>query len=607
MPKTVFTDTELDSYFRGDTVHYFKTDTIRIADEMAVHSDGIYPKVLLEERRPNEPLEVKAYREKIWIPITKPTFSKVLSSLQKIRRSQDWSIMYESEGDFSRITEDESLEEYCESRYPYFTSLTNWIFAMLMRKYIIDPNAVVFVFPLETAIAENAFLQPFPVIFDSIDIIEFVEEDYAVLQNPLGTTFIEGGREYEGRSYYIITTESILKYDQVDNKENFELTDEYEHNIEMLPVFKLGGILINQKGKEFLYESRLAGLIPELNEAIREYSDLQAARVLHIYPERWEYTNNECRSCKGTGLRPNPAFNPEVPGCAAEVTCSTCDGGGYVVSGPYSKIMVKPINNATESGSQIPTPPAGYVEKDVEIVKLQDESVHKHIYNALASINFEFLYNTPLSQSGIAKEVDKDELNNTVHSIAEDIVRIMDSIYRATARYRYKELYSLDDIEEMLPITTVPDRYDMLSSSHTRDELTQARANKTNPVLLNAIETEYASKRFGSEPGIRDRLMLILELDPLPNVGDEEKMIRLSNKGITLETYIVSSNIHEFVQQAIDQDENFVNMPLKEQKAIIRGYAKTQITMDSASGQVMEDAFSDQGGLEEITNTEETR
>jgi len=604
MPKIIFTDTEIKNYFKGEVSHHFKDKTIEIAEQMAVHANGVYPKDLLEERRPNEPLEVKEYREKIWIPITKPTFSKVFSSLQKIRRSQDWSIMYE--GDFPRISEEEALEEYCESKFPYFTSVTNWVFSILLRKYIIDPNAVVFVFPLESVIAENEYLKPFPVIFDSINIIDYKEEDYAVLENPLGTRYMDNGREYDGKSFYVITTEEILKYDQTDLKETMKLTAQYSHNLEMLPVFKLGGILIDQKGNEFLYESRLAGIIPELDEAVREYSDLQAAKVLHIYPERWEYTNNECSACKGSGHRPNPNFNPEVENSPSDLPCENpyCSNG-YVVSGPYSKILVKPINNATENGGQIPTPPAGYVEKDVEIVKLQDEGVDKHIFKALASINFEFLFNTPLNQSGVAKEVDKDELNNTVHSIAEDVVRIMDIIYRATARYRYKELYPLDEIETMLPQIPVPERFDLLSSTHTRDELKEAKLNKTNPVLTNAIEIDYAAKRFGSDPGVRDRLMLILELDPLPNVGDDEKMTRLSNKGITLETYIVSSNIHEFVQAAIDENEKFVDMSLKEQKLIIRKYAKDQIAEDSAAGQVMNGVNDGNNGLDEINNPDD--
>jgi hypothetical protein len=593
----VFTQEEINSYFKEKTKHHFYKTSVDIAEKMAVHADGIFPKCLLEERRPNEPIEVKDYREKIWVAVTKPTFSKVFSSLQKIRRSSDWSVKYDGLEEFTRITEEESLEEYSESNFPYFTSVTNWVFSLLLRKYLIDPNGVVFVLPLSFDVQENEFLRPFPVVFDSEDVIDYRQNEWVVLNNPLGATYFVRNTPVEGRSYFIVTEEQILRYDQIDGKGNFALTLEYNHGLEMLPCFSIKGVLIDQADNQFLYESRLAGMLPELDEAVREYSDLQAAKVLHIYPERWEFTNNECTNCKGTGKRPNPNW---YQGCDHTLvqpvsTCDTCHGAGYVNAGPYSKIMIKPPSSL-EPGSQIPTPPAGFVEKDVEIIKIQEAGVDKHIYKALSAVNFEFLEKTPLAESGISKEVDKDELNNTVHSIAEDIVSSMDNLYRLIARYRYKNLYSADEIEEMLPKIPVPEKFDILSPQHTGEELKEAKASKTNPVILNQLEAEYASKRFNTDPEVRDRLMLILELDPLPNISEDDKMSRLSNKGITLETYVVSSNIHEFVQRAIDEDKDFAEKELKEQKAKILTYATEQIEKNKAEAEAMLVSM-DQGGL----------
>lgn len=600
MPKLIFTQSEVEDIFKEkpEALHPFYEMSKKISSKMAVHADGEFPKDLLEERRPNEPLEVKEYREKIWVPITKPTFSKVFSSLQKIRRSSDWSVNFKDLDQFTQINEEETLEEYTEKKFPYFTSLTNWVYSIFLRKYLIDPNAVIFVFPLQTEVQENEFIKPFPVIFNSCDIIQFIDDDYAILRNPLGSVYKVRNKEEIGASYFFITTQQILKYDQIDSKGNFKLVLEYNHELNVLPVKKVKGIMIDQIDNQFLYESRISGMIPELDEAVREYSDLQAAKVLHIYPERWEYTNNECTNCKGTGRRPNPNWfmgcEPTIP---ADTTCDTCKGHGYIVAGPYSKIMVKPPN-ALE-GTQVPTPPAGYVEKDVEIIKIQQEGVDKHIFKALAAINFEFLENTPLSQSGIAKEVDKDELNNSVHSIAEDIVAAMDNIYKMIAYYRYKALYPFDQIDEMLPLIPVPEKFDILSPQHLSEELDKAKQGKTNPVILNRMEVEFAAKRFNTDSNVKDLVQLILELDPLPNVSEDDKMSRLSNKGITLETYVISSNIIEFVQRAINEDKNFVDKDLKDQKEVMKKYAQEQIEENTAAAEAMK-INTDQGGLDQI-------
>lgn len=206
-----------------------------------------------------------------------------------------------------------------------------------------------------------------------------------------------------------------------------------------------------------------------------------------------------------------------------------------------------------------------------------EESIERHIYNALSAINFEFLSKTPLSQSGVAKEVDKDELNNTVHSIAEDIVSAMDNIYWFIAKYRYGIQYNEEQISEMVPQITVPEKFDILSSSHLQEELKGAKESKFNPVLLNAMEKEYASKKFNTDPDVSDLVQLILNLDPLPNVSEDDKMSRLSNQGITQETYVISSNIQEFVRRAIEENKGFVDMEVKKQREIMIKFAEEEI------------------------------
>lgn len=550
-----------------DPLHPYYLDALCIAEDMKVHADGFFPYKLIHERRPNETNEVLAYREKIWVAKTKPTFTKVLNSLQKIRRSADWVIKYSDTwaNDFSKVRDEETLEQYCEHKFPFFTSITNWAFSFLLRKYLIDPNAVCFVDPLNREVDQTDFVQPIPIIFDSLNVLDFVDEDYTVLLNPYGSVFYDGrGRQQLGKSIFIVTTLQVIRYDQMDLKMNFESVI-YDHNLGKLPAFKLGGTMINQTDNYFLYESRIAGMIPELNEAVREYSDLQAAKVLHIYPERWEFTNTECTACKGTGRSLTDAGK----------RCHECEGRGYTNSGPYSKTIITPNKTTDGTVGNIPTPPIGYVAKDMDIVKLQDEGVKQHLADALAAINFEFLINVPLTQSGVSKQYDRNESNNTSHAVAEDIVFIMDKVYELITRYRYSTLYpDPADLLKMVPNIPVPENYDLYSISDSQDELNKAKTGKTNPVILNALEVDFSSKRFNADEKVKDRVMLVLQLDPLPNITEDEKMSRLSNKGITQEAYVISSNIQEFVQRAIEEDESFTDKDLKEQKDKMAEYAK---------------------------------
>lgn len=573
MPKLTFDQTEIDNYIREKTFHVFYKESCELEKQMCVHADGLFPEKLLYERRPNEPLEVLEYRKKIFSAKTKPSFSKIFSTLQKIRRSSDWSIRYE--GEFPKIREGETLEDYCEHFYPGFYSLTNWVFTLMLRKYLIDPNAVVFVNPVSRDVQQTDFIKPIAQIFDSKHVIDFVQDDYAILVNPTGATYYAGNKPVKGKSYYFITTQQTLRYDQINGRMQYELVDQYPHNLGYLPCFKLKGIVIEQVENNYLYESKISGIVPEFDEAVREYSDLQAAKVTHVYPKEWEFVQNECTTCNGSGRLPNPAWSVDC-GCPQHITCTNphCRGG-YIVAGPYSKTIVKPVQNAAVEGiAQIPTPPGGIFPRDAEIVKLMEESVRRHIYDGLSALSFEFLAEKPLSgTSGIKTALDGDEANNTVHGVAEDLVAGMDNIYWLIALYRYKGLYPPDDIIEMIPTVQVPDKYDILSSTHTLDELQKAKISKVNPIIESALEVAYTSSRFNTDPEIRDRLLLILELDPLPNVTEDEKMSRLTNKGITLQSYVISSNIQSFIQRAIQEEKGFVEMDLEKKKEILEKYA----------------------------------
>lgn len=587
----------LKPYFVDKQTHYYYEKTNKKCKAFEPHSEGCYPEHLIGCRRPNEPLEVKDYRKEIWVPKTYPSFCRIMSSLGKIRRSADWMIKYPELGVFTLIKEGESLEDYCEKHFPNFGSVTNWVFSVTMKKYATDSNGAVLIMPLTPDVPETDFLQPYPLLFDCCDVVEFVPGEHAILNNPLGCTYTTPkGVIKTGKSYYYIDTIAITRYDQVDAKGTMLPNDPYEHGLPILPCFILGGVVSETEGNKFLYESRIAGILPEFDEALREYSDLQAAKVLQVYPERWEFTQQECSTCKGTGKRRNPAW---TDGCSLPLQLPCDNSGcnnGYIASGPYAKLLIRPTSNL-EGGGSIPNPPAGYVEKDVEIVKLMDEGVRQHIYDGLAAINFQELAEVPMSQSGVAKSVDRDEQNNTIHAIAEDLVKIMDNVYKISAYYRYKGLYTFEEIDKMLPQIPVPEKYDLLSITNMQTELNAAKTGKTNPVIVNAMEVDYASKRFNTDESVRDLVSLTLKLDPLPNISEDEKMARLSNKGILPETYIVSSNINEFVQRALDEDPKFAGLALRDQKSKLLTYAQ-EITakLDTARQMVADVNASNTGG-----------
>ena len=218
----------------------------------------------------------------------------------------------------------------------------------------------------------------------------------------------------------------------------------------------------------------------------------------------------------------------------------------------------------------VPTPPIGYVTKQTDIARLQEERIRQHIYDALAAINMEFLAETPLSQSGVAKQVDREELYSFVHSIAEDIVRIMDEVTFDICAWRYIGITT--DIRSLVPYIAVPERFDMLSGKVLVDELSQMTTAKVDPAIINAAQIELAGKKFNDED-IKNLVVLKLKLDPFAGVPEEAIALQQSFGAIRMEDMIIHANINNFVTRALETVAGFSDGTYDQQMSVMRQYA----------------------------------
>lgn len=560
----MLTAEQLRQYFEGGSKHRAYKETVDLYNCINVHADGIVPETLIKTRRPSESEETFEYRKDIYVPKTKNPIGKVISSLSKIRRSPDWSIKYDKGAFPASIIAEETLEEYCEKKYPGSTSITNWLFSVGLKNYCVDANAVVAIFPINPeAAALNEYYRPMAFIFNSSQVV-FYEEgaDYAILQSSECSSLTDAN--VVGKVYYYLTRTEYSKWEQ--SSTGFTLTQNITHNFNELPAFKFPAQFKKQKENTIIQESRLSLMLPSLDEAAREYSDLQASVVQHMFPLMWYVENKECKGCGGTGkiIENNSPAN-----------CKNCGGSGKIKFSPYAHVAISPAKLGEQ---QVPVPGVGFVQRDVEIMKLQDERVEKHLYQALAAINMQFLDQTPLNISGEAKQVDREELNNFVYSIAEDLVRCLDKIYHWINEWRYSVIIpDKTKRKAMLPKIAVPEQFDLLPADYLMDDISKAKSAKANSLLVATMEQDYAVKKFYNNPEIASLIKAAYDLDPLPGMSVDEKMSLISNKGITQQDFVISSYIVPFIKRALDEDKGFLSKPMKEQQKKISAYADEKI------------------------------
>lgn len=554
-------------YFSGKKKHQSYDDASKLFKALRIHADGEFPDELIGARRPSETIEIHTYRKQIYQSVTMEAMSAIIRSLGKIRRSPDWTVKYERENVSSKIADKETLQQYCEYDFPYHKSVTNWVFSILLKNVLIDANAVILTAPLETEVESNEYLQPYPMIYNSDCVYEFIPNQLAILLSTEQT-------KDKGKIFNVVTDTAIQRWEQKGTSSDYQMTNEYVYEIDCFPAFRMPGIFKKAYGTDdVLFTSHIQPVVPRLNEAVREYSDMQAEVVQHMFSEKWEYATQKCEECldpvSGVSTGKIKSGNGK-----RLVTCTKCNGTGIMGTGPYKKIVLRP-QKASLGETPIPTPPAGYIQKQIDIVKLQDVRIENHIYKALSAINMQFLAQVPLNESGKAKEVDRDELNNFVYGIAEELVRVMDELYYIINEYRYYNILASDDErEKQLPTIAVPEKFEILTGVNLMEQLKGIKNAGASSTTIIATEIDYCAKTFNTQPEVRDELMAIFKLDPLPGIDEDEKFIRKQGNGITQIDYVISCNIAPFVRQAVFENDKFYQLPFDKQKEKMVEYAQ---------------------------------
>lgn len=556
-------------YVQENLRHPMYEVTVDKAEDLNIHASGVFPEELIGERRPAESKEIMDYRRKIFVPKTKPVFTKVYNSLMKIPRSPDFSIMFDDEIP-SKVAKGETLKDYISEGLPVWGSVSNWYWSIAFRHYLIDANAVVFTLPKNFDSQDNEYYKPVPTVFTSDKIIDYKEGMYYVLVTNDKIRYEESNTTFsDGAKFYVIQPDVIQAFNYYPFKtRQFEEVLNVVNTLGYMPIRSMRGICTEQGEGYAIYESRIDGIVPMLNEVLREYSDLQAEVVQHIHSTMWSMQPQHCKECKGRGSIPKENSAP--------VRCTVCNGVGLAPVNPFEHLAIR---QPGAGEPQLPTPPMGYVEKNTDIARLQEERIRQHIYDALSSINMEYLADVPLAQSGVAKQVDREELYSMVYSIATDSVRILSDVIYDINAWRYKEsIQDLETLESMLPAITIPERFDLLSAQVLIEELKGMIEAKVDPAIINATQIDLTEKRFANDPYVRDTVKLKLKLDPFAGVTEEAISLRKTFDVISEVDMIINANINEFVNRAMQEHANFGAMTTTEQQAIIKGYAQEKIT-----------------------------
>jgi hypothetical protein len=566
-------------YHDGKIIWRVKKEAMRLYKALKTHANGEVPEEIIRERRPNEPDVIMDYRFKIYAPKTEHPISKVITSLSKISRSPDYKVDYSKTKPPAYLKE--TLEKYLEEDYPVYDRIDAWLFDESLQNALIDSNAVCVLIPLSYNFVENELVKPIPYIANVDEVIYFKENDFTIVKTDRVHEYIDGQSKKEYDVYILSTRNEIVEYIILNDaqKRVFHTLNRMQHNLGELQAFRFRGLFYKNTDGDIVWKSPIQPMVTPLNEGARIYSDLQAEYVLHMHSEKWTINTNTCKKCNGTGKR-------RIGLALTDSVCDSCNGTRYDKVSPFQNRVINLDLNRPNS-TVPPIPPAGYIQKNIEIANLLRDAVKENLYEALESVNMQFLYNVPIIESGIAKQWDRDETDNFAYKVASILQYIRENVAYYTCNLRYYKLVpSQEQRDKMLPAITIPQKYDLVNNALLIEEYKQGYEANLSPIILAGMEMEISLKRFSSDSDVGIYTKLTYKLDPLYGNSEDNKVMKLQNGGILEIDYVISSNIQKFVRKAIMEDSMFAEKEYKEQMIVMEKYANEVISKNSIESEL---------------------
>lgn len=496
---------ELSDYLKYNTDPQLKELWVGIYNSMIVHTRGEKPKELLEINRPNEPKDIIEYRLNTYFPITKDPILKSLNSTYHLIKQSDYKL----------ICGDKTKEYLATKKFESIISINkldikDLIFKSFLQIDIEDPNGLMFVEavnPFNKDDIPQSLLKT-----EKVDIevryinskqIKYVDSRVLIFETH---KVLVGEHQVEAPVYKVVNDTDIWIYYPVrlndKNEIIYELRNYFRHDFGFVPYRVLGGVetlrKIDVKSKNYidnhkhfeykLFDTYYTGYNSWANKSIIASSETDAVRVRYGFPIT-ERLGTECPTCRGhKNVLPDAC---RIGNCGHDkdqcinTTCGTCRGSGTIIAtSPYSEIVRQPPKTVDgETLQDIDT--IKYYSPPMEAIGINKEYWYEMMDKAEQSIS---VYQTNNSQSGVAKEIDREQKRDFISVIGDNSFDLLEFSVKCISKYL------LDDTKVKV---VKPTRYEIRNKESVVLEISNVskiNSNLSKPLSLEYVEMEYDGK-----------------------------------------------------------------------------------------------------------------
>jgi hypothetical protein len=561
--------------------HPYYQKAVDLAKAMSVHVYGDKPVELLERVRPGEDDTIKQYRLANYEPTTKAPCGKAIKIVSKIFNPNLSSIIFPKDNEQAQ-----KLKKYTMEYFPVYNSLTVYNKDVTLKKMIADANALMVVKPSRRPSNDAERVKPVIVIYGSEVVYNWDFEHYLIY---IGEEKVNSEIIYTFEYYDYVRIlrfkAKVSAYDKLTLEEL--LQDSYTHNFinqdgdSEIPAWRLGGNSVPLPDGEVMFESFFADAQAHWNLSIVHESDILGSFTKHMNPQRM-VIGEECRHERlidGIAFRCHNGMLKAIGGKSSSLyACEACNGTGKFASDPYSDhIVLKSKLDELEKTGMLPVE---YVRVPVDATKLLVERAKDMVHEGNAAINMDVEDRVGANQSGIAKVYDRSGQSNTIYDIG---VRMYDVTFNNQFYFINKLMFGTEDrsagknTDENLPQVNKPTSFDIETISELLAGLKDAKAAGVDRNVQQAKEIAYISRDMDTNPDLKRYYIAVIDLDPLYAMTQDD-IDALMPKGVIRKTDVaIHANLKPFVDRALSDNKDFLDLPKEEKLKILEKFANELI------------------------------
>jgi hypothetical protein len=557
--------------------------TVKLAKEMSVHVYGDRPVDLLKRARPGEDQAITDYRLENFEPTTKAPCGKALKIVSKIFNPNLYSIVWPKDNPTA-----EELRIYTTYYYPVYNSIMVFNKDVVLKKMIADANAMLGVKPQRIPRSDAEKVNPIVAVYCSEDVWNYDLDHYLF---HIDTVRVRGSEvftfEYYDFTQYIRFTAQSPKVDQLE----LNVIEIYAHNFvdergeQEIPCWKLRGNTLQVVDGDPVYESFFADAQPHWNLSLIHESDVLGSFIKHMNPQRF-VVGEECTNTKtidGIKLRCHGGVmrGGVLGGKGYAEPCDMCHGTGRIASSPYEDHIIS--KDKLDEMQNYRMDPIGYVNVPVDATKLLADRADIMVQRGNAAINMLIEDYVGANQSGIAKVYDRSAQSDTIYDIGMAMYDVhFQNEYYFINKYRnvVADNSAGKNADENLPQVNKPTRFNVETVAELVNSFREGAAAGLDRNFMQAKQIEILSRDLDTNPDLKKYYVTLVNLDPLFGMTQVDVDANLAKGLVRKIDAVVHANLKPFVDRAISENRDFLDLDKPVKMEILEKYAAELIATE---------------------------